>query len=714
MAKYAIVIGVSEYPQATGKGGLKPLSRATKDAEAVAEVLNNPQLGGFDEVIPLLNPDKTQIETTIEQIFSPRCDKQDVVLLYFSGHGIKDYRFGHLFLTAHNTNMSAGDLVKSTAVSSVTIHDFLRNCPSKRQVIILDCCYSGAFAEGLNAKDAQQLDLKNEFGGEGRAILTSSSSVELSYEREEGELSVYTDYLLEGITTGSADIDEDGWVSVDEAHTYAQKQVKNEARGMNPKIYSSEEGYKIYLTKAPATMALKRYQEQVEKCIKTGKGQISEICRATLNQWRAQLNISEQDAQQIEQNILVPLQRRQKNLKIYRDALAYALNESNPITQEHSAELLDLQKLLGLSEKDIKAIEKQFEIKTHVVKQKPSPKEPVIQTEVKPKKSYVGQVIFIAVIIGFVGFWLNNSSTPTPEHEENPVGGKVFQDTPKDGSLAPEPVKTVAGETFQLKLKDGGLAPKMVVIPKGSFRMGDIQGGGSSAEKPVHKVTIDYDFAMSQYEVTKGEFAQFIKATSYQTDAEKADGCYGWTGSNWELKKEFNWRNVGFEQEDNHPVVCVSWNDAKAYTKWLSEQTGRECRLPTESEWEYAARAGTETKYWWGNEGSHEYMNFGYKASGRDKWKYTSPVGSFAKNPFGLYDMNGNVWEWIEDSWHDNYNGAPTDGSSWKNSNKNKVLLRGGSWRNYADSCRSAVRNWYSHVNRLHNLGVRLVCSVHA
>jgi formylglycine-generating enzyme required for sulfatase activity len=158
----------------------------------------------------------------------------------------------------------------------------------------------------------------------------------------------------------------------------------------------------------------------------------------------------------------------------------------------------------------------------------------------------------------------------------------------------------------------------------------------------------------------------------------------------------------------------LSWHDAKAYAVWLSEQTGHECRLPTEAEWEYAARAGTETKYWWGNEGSHEYMNFGFTASGKDKWEYTSPVGSFAKNPFGLYDMNGNVWEWCEDSWHENYNGAPTDGSAWKNSNENRSLLRGGSWGNVANDCRSAARGRLYQDYRHNDYGVRLVCGVRA
>ena len=362
MAKYAVVIGVSDYPQATGDGGLKPLLRATKDAEAVAEVLRDVDMGGFDEVELLTNPDKTVIETTIEQFFSTRRAKQDVVLLYFSGHGGKDFRSGHLFLTAYNTQKSDIELVKSTAISSVAIHSFLKYCPSKRQVIILDCCYSGAFAEGLNAKDGgQEIDLESELGGEGRAILTSSSAVELSYEREEGELSVYTDYLLEGIKTGSADSDKDGWISVDEAHSYAQQRVKAEANGMNPKIYSSEDGYKIHLTKAPMTIALSRYREQVLKYVKTGKGRISPIGRKILDRNCKTFGINEAEAQQIEKEVLVPYQYHQENLEEYQEALIYALAQAQPISEASRIELDDFQKMLGLSDEDIQIIEKQLD-----------------------------------------------------------------------------------------------------------------------------------------------------------------------------------------------------------------------------------------------------------------------------------------------------------------------------------------------------------------
>ena len=243
------------------------------------------------------------------------------------------------------------------------------------------------------------------------------------------------------------------------------------------------------------------------------------------------------------------------------------------------------------------------------------------------------------------------------------------------------------GQEFQHRLKDGGLGPKMVVIPKGSFRMGDIQGGGNKYEKPVHRVTIDYEFAMSKYEVTFDEYDKFCEAAG----CEKPDDR-GWG-------------------RGSRPVINVSWHDAKAYAQWLTEQTGYNYRLPSEAEWEYVARAGTETKYWWGNEGSHEYMNFKGQSS-KDQWKYTAPVGSFPSSPFGLHDMNGNVWEWNEDSWHDNYNDAPTDGNAWKKSNENQGSLRGGSWYDTAKVCRSVFRLRRYLYEKFNNVGFRLAVSL--
>ena len=239
---------------------------------------------------------------------------------------------------------------------------------------------------------------------------------------------------------------------------------------------------------------------------------------------------------------------------------------------------------------------------------------------------------------------------------------------------------------FRDSLKDGSEGPEMVLIPAGEFQMGDIQGGGDDDEKPVHQVSVSA-FAMGRYEVTVGEFRQFVNATKYVTEAEKGDGCKIYKAGSWKKVDDANWRNPYFSQEDNQPVTCVSWNDATAYTEWLSKETGQVYRLPMEVQWEYAARAGTETKYWWGNEIGSNKANC-WKSYCRDSFEYTAPVGSFAANLFGLYDMAGNVWEWTCSEYEESYNGKEKSCSS----NADLFVLRGGSWYISAGWVRSANR----------------------
>ncbi|HEC85540.1 MAG: hypothetical protein DRR08_26515 [Candidatus Parabeggiatoa sp. nov. 2] len=263
---------------------------------------------------------------------------------------------------------------------------------------------------------------------------------------------------------------------------------------------------------------------------------------------------------------------------------------------------------------------------------------------------------------------------------------------------------TADKKVFRDRLQDGSLGPEMVWIPAGRFRMGDIQGGGYRNEKPVHWVSVD-KFAMGRYEVTVAEFRRFVNATGYRTDAEKEGSCW------WDEGK--NWRNLGFSQTDTHPVVCVSWNDATAYTEWLSKQTGHTYRLSTEVQWEYADRAGSITKYWWGNTASHEYANYGKDqcceglAKGKDSWVYTSPVGSFAANPFGLYDTVGNVWEWTCSEYEDKYSGKEQRCAN----RGSRLVLRGGSWSTEPRNVRAATRGIYSHGVRNNIVGFRLAKS---
>lgn len=255
-----------------------------------------------------------------------------------------------------------------------------------------------------------------------------------------------------------------------------------------------------------------------------------------------------------------------------------------------------------------------------------------------------------------------------------------------------------------------GIEPEMVKIPAGSFMMGE--------KSDAHKVSVNA-FQMSKYEITRGQFAVFVNDTKYSTEAEKEDGCYGWSGSTWEKKKEFSWRNVGFSQEDTHPVVCVSWNDAVAYSAWLSKKTGKAYRLPTEAEWEYAARAGTTTERYWGDDADKAcvYANVYDKtaksklnASGEhnceDAYVFTAPVGKKKENGFGLYDMLGNVWEWTCSE-----SGAYSDKKETvcNQSVIGRRVVRGGSWGSGASYVRSANRNYSDSTNRDDELGFRLI-----
>ncbi len=236
-----------------------------------------------------------------------------------------------------------------------------------------------------------------------------------------------------------------------------------------------------------------------------------------------------------------------------------------------------------------------------------------------------------------------------------------------------------------------------VFVPGGEFKMGDLWGDGDSDERPAHLVRVG-DFWMSKYEITVGQFRKFVDDTGYKTTAEKRG-------------ESNSWLNPGFEQDDTHPVVRVSWYDAVAFCNWLSRQAGLEevydeetweadfskvgYRLPTEAEWEYAARAGgKEIKYPWGNEDPYHDGRYWMNYSGSDDgYRYTSPVGSFPPNALGLYDMAGNVWEWCNDWYSGSYYAqSPVDNPTGPSSGSSKVL-RGGSWFVGPWYCRTANRN---------------------
>ena len=231
--------------------------------------------------------------------------------------------------------------------------------------------------------------------------------------------------------------------------------------------------------------------------------------------------------------------------------------------------------------------------------------------------------------------------------------------------------------------------PEMIVIPAGEFVMGKPRTEkGYADELPQHKVTIAKPFAVSKFDVTFAEWDACVAIGSCPQEGRASDGGWG---------------------RSTRPVIYVSWDDAQTYVAWLSKMTGKEYRLLTEAEWEYAARAGTHTAYFWGDEVGQGNANCKGCGGEWDGQQRTSPVGSFKPNAFGLYDMAGNVFQWVDDCFHENYDGAPSDGSAWIAEDCKSRTVRGGSW--YSDNplvLRSASRFGVAISDRFNDIGFRV------
>jgi len=280
----------------------------------------------------------------------------------------------------------------------------------------------------------------------------------------------------------------------------------------------------------------------------------------------------------------------------------------------------------------------------------------------------------LAEVVGFAA--IDRPEPPEAEESDKEDRAKVDPDSPEAEEPDTKPAPEKTGSASQAKkyeplstFRDCPDCPEMVVIPAGSFLMGSPSGekGRDDDEGPRHRRAID-KFALAATEVTVGAFRRFVRETGH----DASGGCYTWTGSEWEKQSGLSWRDPGFSQGADHPVACVSWEDAKAYIDWLNGKvSGDPYRLPSEAEWEYAARAGTTTPFAFGATISTRQANYDGNytyGSGREgvyRGK-TVPVGDLdAANRWGLRHMHGNVYEWVEDCWHDSYSGAPSDGRAW-------------------------------------------------
>lgn len=281
----------------------------------------------------------------------------------------------------------------------------------------------------------------------------------------------------------------------------------------------------------------------------------------------------------------------------------------------------------------------------------------------------------------------NNASPANPANPANTASARPQQGKgrPATASAAAgagqedQPAPGVAGAVAAVK--DCDACPLMVALYPQPFTMGS--NGSDPSERPAHKVALRTPFAIGKYEVTVGQWTQCVKASVCPSVPSAANAA------------------------ENLPMRDVSWDEAQLYLKWLSTVSRRPYRLPTEAEWEYAARGGTSTRYWWGEQ--MKGGNASCQGCG-EPWKADGPppVGSFVANPFGLADMNGSVWEWVQDCWHSSYKGAPADGSAWADANCQSRVIRGGSWRENGSYMLSTTRFKYDASVRQSQNGFRV------
>jgi formylglycine-generating enzyme required for sulfatase activity/predicted Ser/Thr protein kinase len=299
------------------------------------------------------------------------------------------------------------------------------------------------------------------------------------------------------------------------------------------------------------------------------------------------------------------------------------------------------------------------------------------------------------------------------------VTGYLFSRARIDQWLAAHRGTSVAIPTQGEVFRDCPTCPLMKALPPGRFAQGAAasQPDAAPMELPQHQVSIPHPLGMGVYEVTVGEFKEFADATQH-----KSAGCQIYDGR-WQDSAELNWNNTGYTQTATHPVACVSWRDARDFAAWLSKKTHQKYRLPSESEWEYAARAGSQAPRPWqetiGNACTQANVADQAAAQQYPGWKvhpcsdgyvYTAPVGSFQPNAFGLYDMLGNVFEWVQDCWHPDYRGAPTDGAAWHDTGDCAQRdLRGGSWFTAPMLVSASARNRFEETYRSNSVGFRLV-----
>jgi formylglycine-generating enzyme required for sulfatase activity len=717
--KFALIIANSEYTDA----GLAQLTAPGKDAKEFGRVLDSRDICAFDDVIILFNEDVFKVNESIDYFFSDK-KPDDLLVLYFSGHGVRD-EYGSLYLAVTNTNR---ERLRSTAIKSEFITEVMDQCRSRRQVLILDCCNSGAFAKGTKAATGVSIGTASAFEGKGygRVVLTASDSTQFAWEGDNvigtTENSLFTHYLVKGLE-GEADTNGDGRITIDELYDYAYEQIVNITPKQTPGKWSYKQQGEILLRQSisledtkpiplPADL-ITAINSSLPSVREAAVGQLRELLKgknlslARSARFALEKIMVEDDSRRVAQAAITALGDIPQSQQKAEGGQKVALTRTSQLRREQMEQekrfKAEQSKLLQEKAELEKSLNEERTTREKIEAVRPAP----VPVKSRWNPIMIG-IIFLAVAIGGYGlmrllpsFGVAPTQEPaatlkppveaTPSLTKAAIVPAVTKETSSPTevpSATPSESPTEAGTpTSSAPLPEitDDKGAVMVLIEAGTFVMGSTRG--DLDERPIHSVYLD-DYYIDKYEVTNALYEPCVRAGECKSPV-RADS---FTQSSYYGNPRYN----------DFPVVYVDWDMAKAYCEWRSAD------LPTEAQWEKAARASDEPIYPWGNELDCNKAN--YTNGSRVCIGGTTKVGSYesGKSPYGVYDMAGNVWEWVADWYSESYYGTSISSSNPSGPDFGRArVARGGSWTRSMGEIRGANRINYAPTYFNFDLGFR-------
>jgi formylglycine-generating enzyme required for sulfatase activity/uncharacterized caspase-like protein len=670
-SKIALVIANTEYQDVS----FAKLTAPGKDAEEFARVLRDPELAAFDDVQVLLNESEGKTRRTVARFFANH-KRDDLLLLYFSGHGIRNGQ-GQLFLAASDTEIN---LLEATSIPAEFVTYAMNNSRSQRQLLILDCCNSGAFAYGSKsaAVVGKSMGIASAFEGSGfgRVVLTATDATQYAWEGDkligDTQNSVFTHFLIEGMK-GEADRNGDGRIDVDELYEYAYEQVVCRTPKQTPGKWSYKQQGDIVLREnlKPSEVKLAPLPSALLEMLAHPN---SGVRRAAIQDLTDLLDGKHLGLARAAQEGLREIAENDDSLTLRKIAnetlIAHGLRTEQPpniSTKSQAVKPEERSQKLPVSPQVISTEAFGEGIRSEVSASKKNKSVRKLNSRLISISG--GAVALLLITFCLWGVTRPLSNLPFFAPKLTPTLQSTPTHTPQSiGTSTPSPTKTAIPPTPTLGIgstKTGNDGMTLLYVPAGNFTMGS--DSGSSSEKPTHSVHLDA-FWIDTTEVTNAMYAKCVRDkvcnAPSQIRSAKRDSYYG---------------NPDF---DNYPVIYVSWDDATDYCSWA----GR--RLPTEAEWEKAARGDDARDYPWGNSAPNEKILNDNGIVGD-----TTEVGNYPKgsSPYGALDMAGNVSEWVVDWYRELYYTDQPESNPPGPDQGSARVLRGGSW--ITNLCISSYNN---------------------